>query len=287
MDTLPLISVVIPTFNGQDRIGNALLSVVGQTYKNIEIIVVDDGSTDNTQKILDDIAQKGVKIKIIKNKENIGFVKSLNKGINEASGKYIARLDDDDIWYDAKKLQKQVEFLENKKDYVLVGGGIIIESAGEKKEIIRYLFPEKDQDIRKSILAYNLFAHSAVVFLKRAFVQCGGYDQEFGFFADMDLWLKLGAIGKFYNFKEYFTVYLDKETGFKKYSSRDLQIRRKLMLRIKMKYKYRKIYPGFLKSVVLCACSYLYSFLPFKEKIKPILFSVRTKILGTPYKYEK
>lgn len=278
----PLVSIIIPTCNRAKYIKRAVESVLSQTYQNIETIIIDDGSTDETPKIISEFSKKDPRIVILTNRINLGFVKTLNKGISKARGKYIARLDDDDFWQDPEKLKKQVEFLEKHKDYVLVGGGLI-KINKEGKEIVRYLFPEKDREIRKSILIDNLFAHSTVLFRKDAWEKVEGYDEQFGFFADRDLWLKLGKLGKFYNFQEHFTYYLKPEQ-----KRSDHLIRRKLKANIRLRKKYRHHYPGFGRSLVLCWASYFYSFLPFRKKLHPFLFKLREIILGPPvYKYFK
>ncbi|MSU54265.1 MAG: glycosyltransferase [Candidatus Staskawiczbacteria bacterium] len=281
----PLVSIIIPTYNGEKYLGVALDSILRQTYKNIEIIIINDGAIDGTEDVIKKFTEKDPRVIRIKNESNLGFVKSLNKGVGHAKGKYIARLDDDDSWISPQKLEKQVGFLEEHPEYVLAGGGLIqIDSKGE--EMIRYLFPEKDEDIRRVILVDNIIAHSSVVFRKDAFDKVGGYDEKFGFFADRDLWLKLGKIGKCYNFPEHFIFYLDKEWDTTNYNSRNEQIRRKLKLNIALRKKYRYDYPGFYKSLLLCATSYIYSFLPFRKKIWPALFRLRSLMLGPlPYTY--
>lgn len=286
MDT-PLVSVIIPTYNGEKFLAYALNSVLNQTYANIEVIIINDASVDSIESVIFNFQKKDQRIIYLKNEHNLGFVKSLNKAIAVTQGKYIARLDDDDVWVDVKKLDKQVGFLEENSDYVLVGGGLIIINSA-RKETIRYLFPQKDEDIRAVILVDNIFAHSSVVFKKDAFLKVGGYDEQFGFFADRELWLKLGTIGKFYNFPEYFMNYLNKEDGVSNYDSRNNQIRRKLKLNIQLRRNYRRYYPGFYKSLIICMASYLYSYLPYRQKFRWIIFKARILIFGRlPYTYSK
>jgi glycosyltransferase involved in cell wall biosynthesis len=282
----PLVSVVIAVYNGEKLIKRAVDSVLSQSYKNIELVLVDDGSKDKTLEILRELEVQNKNVIVLVNKQNFGFVKSLNKGVEAANGKYIARLDDDDFWFDDKKIEKQVNFLEKNSDYVLCGGGLIkIDFNGSEK--IRYLFPQKDQDIRKNILVDNLFAHSATVFLKESFLKVSGYDKRFGFFADMDLWLKLGKLGKFYNFPEYFVCYLDKESD-NNYNTRNNLTRRKIISNIKLRSKYKKDYPGFLRSILICLASFVYSFLPLRNTLWKVLFKIRTIIIGKPpYQYYK
>lgn len=287
MDSLvkkPLVSVILPTCNGAKYIKRALESVLSQTYQNIEMVIINDGSTDETPEIISQLAQKDPRIVISTNETNIGFVKSLNKGIREAKGKYISRIDDDDFWCDPRKLDKQVDFLEDRPDYVLIGSGMI-KIDDKNREIARYLFPEKDEDIRKSILIDNLFSHGTVLFRRDTLEKVKGYSEEFDFFADMDLSMKLGEMGKFHNFQEYFACYLDKEV-FSNYSMRNRDIRRKLRLNLQLRKRHSDAYPGYRRAYLFCLASYIFSFLPFREKLRPFLVKIRSKIIGPPaYKY--
>ncbi len=286
MNNQPLVSVIIPTYNRKKYVVKAIDSVLKQTYKNIEIIVIDDGSADGTDEIISEFSKKNPGIISIKNKTNLGFVKTLNKGISSAKGKYIARLDDDDFWRDSQKLEKQVEFFEKNPEYALIGGGVIkIDKEG--REIVRFLVPETDENIRKAILISNVFAHSAVIFKKDNWERAGDYDEEFGFFSDWDLWLKLGKFGKFYNFQEFFIYYSDQEQNSGR-TTHDYEIRRKLTTNIKLKNKYKNYYPGYKKAILICFANYFYSFLPFRKKLWPTIFWFRKLIFGpSPYKYSE
>ncbi len=280
----PLVSVIIPTYNRGKYVVKAIDSVLVQSYGNIEIIVVDDASIDGTGEIMSGLAKKCPNIIYIKNDHNLGFVRNLNKGISFAKGEYIARLDDDDIWCDPLKLEKQVGFLEKNKEYVLIGGGVVrVDMQG--LEVARYLLPETDAEIKKAILVDNVFAHSAMVFRKSTFLKAMGYDGRFGFFADWALWLEIGKMGKFYNFQEFFIHYLDQE-GNKPNSNRDYEIRRKLMAKIALNRKYRNYYTGGNKAFALYFASYCYSFIPFRKKLWPVIFQIRKLFFGAPpYKY--
>lgn len=280
----PLVSVIMPTYNRKEYVIKAVDNVLSQAYKNLEIIIVDDCSNDGTKDVLLDLGQKHSQIIPLSNKTNLGPAGAANRGISQARGKYVAILDDDDIWVDDAKLEKQVEFLERNQEYVLTGGGVIkVDQSG--KEINRYLPIENDIDIRRAILADNAFAHSTVLFRKDTFEKAGGYQKDFGYFADWDLWLKLGRLGKFYNFQDFFIYYLDQEHD-KKRSTHDYKIRRQLLANIRLRKKYGNYYPGYPKSVILCFASYFYSFLPFRSKLRPVINKLRNLIFGPPpYKY--
>ncbi len=282
----PLVSVIIPTYNRQDLVGQAIKSALAQSFKNIEVIVIDDASNDKTSEVVLDLARQDARISLLYNEVNLGFVKTLNKAVAAAKGKYITRLDDDDVWIDEKKLEKQVNFMEKNPEYTLVGGGVVrVNSSGQ--EVVRYLLPQADQEIRKVILVDNVFSHSAVLFKKEHFVASGGYDEQFGFFSDWALWLELGKMGKFHNFQEFFVNYLDQELSLGA-SARDYEIRRKLLAKFNLHNKYKPYYAGSKKALMLSLASYAYSFIPFRKQLWPIIFWIRKLLFGTPpYQYIK
>ena len=280
----PLVSVILPTYNRREYIAKAIESVWRQSYKNLELIIIDDASTDATRELVGAFSKHNPKITILHNEINLGIVASLNKGITMAQGKYIARLDDDDVWCDDKKIEKQVDFLEKNPEYCLVGGGVIkIDKNG--KEIVRYLLPKEDEYIRKTILVNNVFAHTTVLFRKDIFQKVGGYDEQFAFIEDWDLWLKMGKASKFYNFQEFFVFYLDQEHD-DPYHYRNYKIRRNVKINMKLRKKYMNHYPNYRKAISFCFASYCYSFIPFRKKLGPVIFQIRKLFFGSPpYKY--
>lgn len=280
MNSKPLVSVVLPTYNGGAYIAKAVESVMRQTYRNFELLVVDDGSSDETPEILKELGRRYAKLAIITHQENSGFVKTLNDGVKSVQGVYVARIDDDDVWRDEQKLEKQVAFLKKHPEYGMVGTGII-QVTPEGREIGRYLFVEHDKDIRKMILADNAFAHSTVMFKKELWEQAGGYQEKFHFFADWGLWLAIGRIAKFYNFLEYSTLYLEKEQGGN-YGRRNTQIRRKIKAHIQLALQHRRDYPGFWKALFLAFAKYGYSYIPFRHLIRPILYRLRIFLFRSP-----
>lgn len=279
MNNQSLISIILPSYNREEYLGKAIDSVLSQTYRNFELIVINDDSTSETAKLLSQYIYKDSRIKVIRNEKNIGFVKSLNKGISLSRGKYIARLDDDDFWCYSQKLEKQVAFLEDNPDYVLVGGAII-RIDGQGKEIMRFILPKSDKDIRQVVLQSNPFAHSAVVFRKEAWDRTGGYDETLAFSEDWDLWMRFGKIGKFYNFQEYFTCYLQG-----KQNKSNFNIKKNLKLSTKIIKKHRNDYPNFWKAFLLCWAYYFYSFLPIRGKFRPFCLKLRKVIFRIKYPF--
>lgn len=190
-------------------------------------------------------------------------------------GEYIARLDDDDIWCDQRKLEKQVGFLETHPDYVLCGGGLIIREENLRNLLtLKWLNPEKDEEIRKAMLFGTMFASSSVVFRKNAYEEVGGYDEELDYCEDWNLWLKLGRVGKLYNFPDYFFHYSQDSKVFKtKWREKFARTGLKLII------KYRNDYPHFYKAFLYFLVSYIYSvfLFPFRGILKPVRSKIRKK----------
>lgn len=196
----PKVSVVIPVYNVEKYVRQAIKSVLDQTFKDFEIVIIDDGSTDHTLKVIKSFKDK--RIKVFKNPKNLGLVESINKGINESRGEYIARFDGDDIC-ERERFKKQVEFLDNNPDYVIVGSQEQqINPKGEKLPS-QYKVPQTDQEIRRIQYLWNFMIHPTVMMRKDVVVNVGGYRKFFkGGAEEYDLWLRMLRFGKFYNLKE-------------------------------------------------------------------------------------
>lgn len=119
----PKVSVVMPVHNGEKFVQDAINSVLGQTFRDFEYIIVDDASTDSTPQILEAAAKRDARIRVIRLKTNAGIVGALNAGLDEVTGQYVARMDADDICL-PERFEVQVAFLDQRPDVVLVGGSI-------------------------------------------------------------------------------------------------------------------------------------------------------------------
>ncbi|MHA6249628.1 glycosyltransferase family 2 protein [Pontibacter sp. CAU 1760] len=138
-DSNPLVSVLIPTYNVEKFVEEAILSILNQTYKNLEIIIVDDASSDNTFNILTNLSEKDDRIKLYRNEKNSKIVESLNFAYKKSSGLFIARMDGDDISL-PNRIEHQVQFLVNNVDVDLVGlNVIIIDEAGNSLKNEKYV----------------------------------------------------------------------------------------------------------------------------------------------------
>lgn len=199
------ISVIICAYNRAGFLPKALNSVLAQSFKDWEIIIIDDASADNTAEIVRPYLSNQ-NIKYYKNEKNLGISKSRNMGVSLAKGEYIAMLDSDDYWIDKEKLKKQLDFLKNNPDYILIGSNIKI--IDEKNNFIKNTdFETKDNDIREKILRFNQFAQSTVMYRKESAEKVGEYNEKLSCVEDLDLFLKLGLLGKMKNLKEITTAY--------------------------------------------------------------------------------
>jgi len=267
-----IVSIVMPTYNRALTIGMAIESILNQTYSDWELLVVDNGSTDNTAEIVAGFVGKDSRVKYynVEKSKNPGIADYLNFGIEKALGQYIARLDDDDEWYDPDKLKKQVAFLENNSEYVLVGGGAIMID-GNRKELYRFFKREKDNKIRNNALYANPFCHNTVLFRKELARKLGGY-RYFRFVEDWDLWLRMGKEGKLYNFQEYFSLYLNAGQNL---SISNQKLAGKTILGLLKKYKGE--YPNFYKAYCLNSLQLLFAYFPLyiKSRVQNFLFFIK------------
>lgn len=192
------ITVLMPVYNCEKYIGAAIDSVLNQTFKDFELLIVNDGSTDNTQKVIETYSDPRI---VLINKPNGGVSSALNTGLAAARGEYIARFDADDICV-STRLQKQYEFMKSHPDYILVGSDAdYITEEGDY--IYYYSTPwHTNDEIRERIMEYCPFIHSAVMYLKEAVVSLGGYEVKAHTFEDYFLWTKLVRKGKVCNINE-------------------------------------------------------------------------------------
>lgn len=193
----PLVSVIIPAYNCEKYIDEAISSVINQTYRNLEIIVVDDGSTDGTWKKLQNHKKLDKRVHIFKNDKNLKIVGTLNFALSQSHGEYIARMDSDD-WRMQNSIEKQVNFLNNHPDVVIVGGAIDVCDKGMNK-INHRKYPLNDDEIRNRLFRYNPFAHPAIM-VRGDILRDLRYQLNWA--EDYDLYFRLGRIGKFANMKD-------------------------------------------------------------------------------------
>lgn len=202
------VTAIITTHNRCELLKKAIKSVLNQTYKNIEIIVVDDNSDDNTEKYMQNIIKENpeIKYKRLTNKNLSGGNYARNVGIKESTGEYIAFLDDDDEWM-PEKIEKQVNVLKNNNDVDLVICGKIVEyNFGEKYEEGKY-FLEKKQNCSKLILYKIIGVTSTMMFSKNILNEVGYFDEKLKFWQEYDLSIRICQKSKVYFLNEPLILY--------------------------------------------------------------------------------
>lgn len=204
--SIPVVSVVMAAYNVFPRdFHRAITSILSQTYKDFEIIIVDDASTDDTLDIAKAYARKDGRVVVVKNDNNLGAAGARNKGIQRAVGKYIAIMDADDIAH-PKRLAKQVAFLENNPKVGLLGTAYrTIDGSGRTIQRISPL--KTDKLIRWEMLLNSPFAHSSVTYRRELYLQTGGYPEDHLLSEDYELFYRMSAITKMANLKEALVYY--------------------------------------------------------------------------------
>lgn len=183
----PFVSVLMPIFNGDVFLGEALESILKQSYTNYEFLIIDDGSTDKTPNLLKRYESNDKRIKIISHKKNLGIVISLNEGIKRAKGKYILRMDADDIAY-PNRFDEQISFMESNPRVGVCGTWIKVLT--NKPYVWRS--PTNDADIKTSLFFESVIAHPSACIRTSALKQSGlKYDQKYIYVEDYHLWVNL------------------------------------------------------------------------------------------------
>jgi len=205
--TNPLVSVITTVSNCEKFIEESIKSIFDQTFRDFELIIYDDCSTDNTLKIVEDVLKKFEVNHVIKTPfvgERVGCGEGRNKAIQEASGKYLAIQDGDDISFQ-NRLQKEVEFLEENQDIFCVSSWAdVIDEQGDFIEIFNYP-PAYHKKIKKEIFEKknNPIIDPASMFRRDIFNKLGGYDKKWGLVPDFNLWIRAMKEGyKFANIQE-------------------------------------------------------------------------------------
>ncbi len=214
---MPKISVIMGVYNAEKRKNNlkkAIDSILNQTYNDFEFIICDDGSQDNTLKILAQIINNDKRVKIIKNEKNKGLTFTLNKCLNVAKGEYIARMDYDDI-SDITRFEKQVKILDNNIDISIVATcANIIDDNGKWSER-KY----NEYIVKKDFLFNNPVMHPTVMVRKKVFFDVGGYrDNKYTLrVEDYDFFMRTYAKGyKIYTIQQNLLNYREDKDSFKK-----------------------------------------------------------------------
>jgi len=244
----PLVSILLPVFNAERYLRASLTSTLSQSYSNIEVICVDDGSKDNSLKILRDFARADKRVKVFKNTKNMGIGFTANKALSHARGKFIARMDADDVMLQGR-IEKQIAFLQSNKEVVLVGGQCKVSDEdgnqiGEKRN------PTTHSDIY-NLMFTAMSVQNPTVMINRALVPESAMrlDTKLHPVDDLDMLFKLFKYGKFVNLPDFVLQYrVYRGSSTMKNPKKSFLLTLKIRLRAISKYGYKPT----IKSAFVC-----------------------------------
>jgi len=187
MVTSPLVTVLMTVYNGEEYLNASVQSIINQTFEDFEFLIINDCSTDDSTKIIESFNEK--RIVIYDNEENLGQTKSLNIGLKLSKGKYIARIDADDValhnW-----LEKLVSYLREHPEYAAISPSVIIIDGVDKRKNIRRV-PTSFHEIIFQIFYNSPMNHVSALMNKDLILEHGGYDETFKITQDYELWSSL------------------------------------------------------------------------------------------------
>lgn len=229
----PLVSVLMPIYNTGHYLKESLMSIINQTYTNLEIIIVNDGCTDNSMDIVQSFSDK--RIITLTNTRNLGLAASLNKAITAAQGEYLARMDADDVALPTR-LEKQVSFFEKHPEVDVLGTAM--QCIGHSSFVS--IFPETHAGCEVLLLFNVCIAHPTAMFRKEVFASdCNHYRQELRHYSeDFDLWCRLIKQFKFHNLPEVLLFYRTYQPTDKKLA---MELGRQISVSITKQYFTEKL----------------------------------------------
>lgn len=251
----PLVSVIIPAFNESPKIiFDAVNSILKQTYKNIEVHIFDDSTKTETKNAIDHFLYDS-RIHVHRSKKRVGFIKSLNKGLEVSLGKYIARMDGDDVSL-PDRIEKEVAYLEANSSIMVVGGQMNIMDENGKITSKRS-YPTGGIKFYLFSCARNPLAHPTIM-MRREVVDKGyRYDESLKMSEDLDLWLRLMNDGyKLANLQDTVLNYRVTDNFLEKRSS---DVQREVMAQVRVKnFDKRRL----LHSLLSCFSGWLFTHVP-------------------------
>jgi glycosyltransferase involved in cell wall biosynthesis len=206
----PLVSVLLPVYNGEKYLRESIQGILRQTYADFELLILDDGSTDGSREVVSSFDDARIRYFY---HSNCGLAATLNIGLNNACGELIARQDSDDISH-IDRLDQQVGFfIENPSTAILGTRALIVDEKG--RQLGHHRHPCSDNDIRLSLCFNNPFVHSSVMFRKSAALQVGGYptSPKSNPPEDYALWIELSHLGSVCNLQSYLVTYCDRKNS--------------------------------------------------------------------------
>lgn len=263
------LSVVMSVFNEEKYVAAAIKSILSQTYPYFEFIIINDGSTDNSESVIKSFVDERIVYKKI---SKVNFSKALNEGIALAKYDYIARMDADDISI-PDRLEKQVNYIKKNPGVNVLSCGYAL-FKNKKISHIKYL-PEKNTEIKKELNYSSAVCHAGSVYSKRHIEKFGGYNENLDCLEDIDLWLRIREETVFHNLKEALYMIRLKENSMTSMEAR------------KPKIFFRDIYfknfnPQYFKSQNAAKAKYAVLLFKFSSVKDFREYSLREKILFFP-----
>jgi glycosyltransferase involved in cell wall biosynthesis len=224
------VSVIMPVYNTETFLRPAVESILNQTYRDFEFIIVDDQSRDRCPEILRAYARRDQRIRLLRNPTNLKLSRTLNRAIEASRGEYLVRMDSDDV-SEPDRIAKQVAYLDAHPEVGVAGGAMDIIDGQDRVIGVRRYFTT-DQQIRAHLFRYSPFSHPTIVLRKTVLVQAGLYDPAFNPAEDYELYFRLGRLAKFGNLPDtllrYRVVPRSMTTGSTRaMESKTLEIRRR------------------------------------------------------------
>ena len=210
MPESPIVTVLMPVYNAEDFVHGAIESILNQTYTEFELLIINDGSTDGTEKIINSFQDS--RIRHIKNEQNLRLIATLNKGLKLAEGKYIARMDADDTSF-PDRLQEQVDFMEANPEVGVCGTWY--EAFGSKNSIVRY--PTDHNAIKYMSLYQCPFCHPTVMFRTSIIADNKiEFDSDYPHAEDYELWGRMAKVCRLANLPKVLLKYRLHEANISK-----------------------------------------------------------------------
>jgi len=222
-----IVSIIMPVYNAEKFLNESIDSILSQTFKEFEFLIFDDGSTDNSLKIIN--SYNDSRIKVYSSPVNVGYVKYLNKGIEIAKGKYIARMDADDISLPTR-LQEQIDFMEKNPEIGVCGTWV--REFGQGDKICK--LPSTHEEMRVSQLYFTPIIHPTVIFRKSVIFRFNlRYLEEFLFAKDTEFWVRLSNVTRLANLPKILLKYRthDKNVTKTKWDSHQFHLIKQIRLK--------------------------------------------------------
>lgn len=248
----PEVSIIMTVYNGEKYLDEAITSILNQTYRDFEFIIVNDGSRDGSRQILEGYADERIRLH---HQPNQGRVSALNNAIELAKGKYIANIDQDDLSL-PRRIERQVEFLENHAEVGMIGTArVSIDEKGRRGK--ERIYPTTDISLRLALIKGNPFFHSSIMFRRAVFRKVGLYNGAFDTFGhDRDLYLRIARDFEIANLAEVLAMKRKHPGQLSRKAAKEE--RAELRLRFQLRAVREVPYPFYLYPYILALSTMIY-----------------------------